>query len=104
EKTDPGFQFRLKTGLDALQNSAAARGGLLSGNTAKALEDYSQNYASNEYSNVYGRSLGEYQQAYNIFQNNQANKFNRLASLSGLGQTSAGQLNSAGQSAASNVS
>jgi hypothetical protein len=104
EENDPGYKFRLQQGMDALQNSAAARGGLLSGNTAKALEDYSQNYASNEYSNVYGRALGEYQQQYNQFQQNQANRFNRLGSLAGLGQISAGQLGQAGQSASGNIS
>jgi hypothetical protein len=104
EQNDPGYQFRLDQGQKALENSAAARGGLLSGGTGKALQDYGQQYASNEYGNVYNRALGQYQQNYNIFQNDQANKFNRLASLAGLGQTSAGQLTSAGQSAANNIS
>ena len=103
EQNDPGYQFRLQQGLGALQNSAAARGGLLSGNTLQGIEQYAQDYASNEYQNVYNRSLGQYQQNYNIFQQNQANEFNRLAALSGIGQTAAGQLSSAGQSAAGNV-
>ena len=103
EQNDPGYQFRLQQGLGALQNSAAARGGLLSGNTLQGIENYAQDYASNEYQNVYNRSLGQYQQKYNIFQQNQANQFNRLAALSGIGQTAAGQLASAGQSAAGNV-
>jgi hypothetical protein len=42
EQNDPGYQFRLQQGQDALQNSAAARGGLLSGGTAKALSDYTK--------------------------------------------------------------
>src|ERR1700757_976619 len=33
EANDPGYQFRLEQGRKALENSAAARGGLLSGNT-----------------------------------------------------------------------
>src|SRR5215472_4244769 len=103
EQNDPGYQFRISQGLQALQNSAAARGGLLSGNTAQAIEQYAQDYASNEYQNVYNRSLGQYQQAYNIFQQNQANQFNRLASLAGVGQTATGQLASAGTAAAGNV-
>jgi hypothetical protein len=104
EQNDPGYQFRLNQGEQALQNSAAARGGLLSGNTGEALQQYGQDYASNEYGNVYNRSLGQYQQAYNQFQNNQANQYNRLASLAGIGQTAAGQLGQAGQSAANNIS
>ena len=100
---DPGYQFRLKEGMDALEHSAAARGGLLTGATAEALTDYSQGLASQEYGNAYNRALTEYQQAYNIFQQNQANQFNRLSSLSGGGQTAAGNLSSAGQFAAGNI-
>lgn len=100
----PGYQFRLQEGQDVLEHSAAARGGLLTGATAEALTRYGQDYASGEYSNVYNRALTEYQQNYNIFQQNQANQFNRLASMSGMGQTAAGQLSSAGQFAAGNVS
>lgn len=96
EQNDPGYQFRLQQGAQALQNSAAARGGLLSGNTAKALEDYSQNYASNEYQNVYNR-------AFNTFETNQANTFNRLSALAGGGQVAAATLGQEGQAAAGNV-
>lgn len=93
EQNDPGYKFRLDQGMQALQNSAAARGGLLSGNTAQAVNDYAQNYASNEYSNVYNRSFNLY-----------SDKLNRLASLAGVGQTAAGQANSASQGASGNVS
>lgn len=99
----PGYRFRLQEGQDVLEHSAAARGGLLTGATAEALTRYGQDYASGEYQNVYNRALTEYQQNYNIFQQNQANQFNRLASLSGVGQTAAAQLSSAGQFAAGNV-
>src|SRR5262249_39948513 len=103
EQNDPGFQFRLKQGQDALERSAAARGSLLTGGTAKDLTDYAKDYASNEYNNVYNRALNQYQQRYNIFQQNQANQFNRLPALSGIGQTRTGQLASAGQGAANNI-
>lgn len=103
EQNDPGYKFRLDQGMQALQNSAAARGSLLSGGTLRALNDYAQNYASNEYGNVYGRALGEYQQRYNIFQNQQANEYNRLAGISGTGQTAAGQLGQLGQASSSNI-
>lgn len=103
EQNDPGYKFRLSEGLNALQNSAAARGGLLSSETAKNINDYAQNSASQEYGNVYNRALGQYQQNYNIFENNQANKFNRYASLAGVGQQAANQLNSSGQQASNNV-
>lgn len=52
---DPSYQFRLQQGMSGLENSAAARGGLLSGNTLKAISDYNQNAASQEYGNVWNR-------------------------------------------------
>lgn len=103
EQNDPGFQFRQDQGTTALQNSAAARGGLLSGGTAKALTDFAQNDASNEYANVYNRALNNYNTNYNTFTNDQTNEFNRLASLSGEGQISANQLSTAGLNTANQV-
>lgn len=58
--SDPGYQFRLQQGTDALQHSAAAGGVLRTGGTLKGLIDYSQNAASQEYANVYGRALDKY--------------------------------------------
>lgn len=96
----PGYQFQLQQGEQALQRSAAASGNLLSGGTAKDIEQYGQGLAQSDYQNVYNQALGQYQQGYNIFQNNQANSYNRLASLAGLGQTSAAQLGQQGSQAA----
>jgi hypothetical protein len=90
--------------MKALQNSASARGDLLSGNTLAATTQYGQDYASGEYGNVYNRAMQEYQNRFNVYNANQTNKFNRLASLSGVGQTSAQQLGQSGQAAANNIS
>lgn len=105
EQNDPGFKFRMKMGQQALENSAAARGSVLNSETMKAIQAFGQDYSSNEYQNVYNRdltnwttnynkALGEYQNAYNIFNNNQSNQFNRLAALAGIGQTGTSQLSS----------
>lgn len=102
-ENDPGYQARLKIGTDALQRSAAARGNLLTGGTAKDLTNYAQDYASNEYGNVYNRAFNQYAQGYNQFQQEQANQYNRLASLAGIGQQTAGQLGYLGNSAAQGV-
>lgn len=104
EQNDPGYQFRLQQGTQALQNSAAASGDLLSGNTLAGITQYGQNYASNEYNNVYNRAFNQYATAYNQFQQNQANQYNRLASLAGVGQTTAGQLGYLGSNAAQGIS
>jgi hypothetical protein len=103
EQNDPGFQARLNLGQQALERSAAARGNVLSGGTLKDLNQFSQDYASNEYGNVYNRAFNEFSNRYNIFKQNQADKFNRYSALSGGGQVSAGQLGTLGQSAANNV-
>ena len=100
---EPGYQFALQQGTNALTNSAAASGNLLTGNTGEALQQYGQNLGEENYQNVYNRAMQQYQLGYNQYQQNQANLFNRYASLAGLGQTSAGQLGSEGQAAAGNV-
>lgn len=51
----PGYDFRLKEGQKALENSAAARGGLFSGATAKDLIKYGQDYATSDYDNYLRR-------------------------------------------------
>jgi hypothetical protein len=89
---DPGYDFRMQEGQKALERSAAARGGLQTGGFMKALTNYGQDYASNEYQN-----------AYNRFTNDQSNRFNRLSSVAGLGQTANAQLGAAGQNYANQV-
>lgn len=103
EQNDPGYQARLKLGTDAIQKSAAARGSVVTGGTAKALDTYGQDYASNEYGNVYNRALTDYTTKYNAYNNDQTNQYNKLAALSGTGQTTATNLANQGQAASNNV-
>lgn len=104
EQNDPGFQARLALGTDAIQRSAAARGGVLTGGTAKALDQFGQDYASNEYGNVYNRAFNQFTQDYNQYNQGQTNEFNRLASLAGVGQQTAEQLGMLGNQAAQGIS
>jgi hypothetical protein len=55
---DPGVAFRISEAQKALTNSAAAKGTLISGGFAKALNDRTQDYASQEYGNAFNRALG----------------------------------------------
>jgi hypothetical protein len=93
-EADPGFAFRMAEGTKALENSGSARGGVLSGAAQKALARYSQDYASSEYGKAYDR-----------FNNDTTTRYNRLASIAGVGQTavntgiSAGQANQSAQAA-----
>lgn len=75
---DPGYRFRLSEGLKALGHTAGARGGLISGQTMKGMQDYAQNSASNEYQN-----------AFNRYQTNRANQLAPLGSLMTSGQAAA---------------
>lgn len=84
---DPGYAFRLSEGMKALDRTAAARGGLLSGATLKGAQRYGQDVASQEYQNAFNRFYAE-----------RANRLQPLQSLAGIGQTSANTLsNAAGQ-------
>lgn len=64
---DPGYQFQLQQGQNALTNAASRSGGLNS-NNLKGLLGYSQGLANQDYQQAFGnyqteagRSLGEYQ-------------------------------------------
>lgn len=78
---DPGYAFRLGEGMKALERSAAARGGLLSGATMKGLQRYGQDLGSQEFGAAY----------------------NRLASLANVGPRAAGVMSDLGQNYATNV-
>jgi hypothetical protein len=86
----PGFQFQLQQGENAMQNSAAAQGGLLSGRTLASLNNYAQGTASENYQNDVNNAFTQYQSGYNTFLNNQNNTYSRLLGVSGQGLQAAG--------------
>ena len=96
---DPGYAFRLSEGQKALERSAAARGGLISGGAMKAAQRFGQDLGSQEYQNAYNRALT----GYNAEVAREATGYNRLAALAGIGQTATGQIGAAGQNAAANM-
>lgn len=53
--SDPGYQFQLGEGVNALDRSAASRGLLLSGSQQKAIDKYGQDFASTYLDKVLGR-------------------------------------------------
>lgn len=89
---DPGYAFRLNEGIKALDRSAASRGGLLSGAQLKGITDYGQNAASQEYQN-----------AFNRYQINRANRLQPLQSLAGVGQTATNTLTGAAGQLGQNI-
>jgi len=66
---DPGYAFRFREGQRALEQGAAARGGLLGGGTGKALARYGQEAGSQEYGNAYARFMANRAQAVQGLQN-----------------------------------
>ena len=93
---DPGYAFRQAEGMKALERSAAARGGLLSGGTLKGIQRFGQDLASQEYGN-----------AFNRYQIERSARLNPLQSLMGSGQSAAnvttGNIGQAGQNEQGNI-
>lgn len=59
-QNQPGYQFGLQQGEQALQQSRAAQGLLRTGGTLKDILDYGRNAATQNYSNVLNQNLGVY--------------------------------------------
>ena len=89
----PNYDFMLGQGQTATNNLANLSGGVISGNALKGINDYTQNYAQNAY-----------QQAYNNYNTNQSNIFNRLSSIAGLGENASAQTGTIGSNTANGVS
>ena len=112
-QADPGYAFRLSEGQKALERSAAARGGLLSGGTGKRIAAYGQEAASQEYNNAFNRyqteraaKLGPYQSLINVGQASaagQANAAGNYGVQAGQGLTNIGGAQAAGTMASANA-
>jgi hypothetical protein len=89
---EPGYQFGLREGIDNIESTAAARGGLYSGNTLKGLTRFANDYATTKFNEAWNRS-----------ETAQSTRWNRLAALAGIGQTATNQVQSAGQNYANGV-
>jgi len=88
-----GLQFGLDQGTGAVNARAMQAGNYDSGATLKALT---------RYSNDYGTTKAE--GAYNRFNTDNTNTYNRLAGLSGAGQTATNQVSTAGSNMANQIS
>jgi hypothetical protein len=89
---DPGYAFRLSEGMNALNKTAAARGGMLSGAALRGATRYGQDLGSQEYQNAFNRYYREREAM-----------LNPLQSLAGVGQTSAQSLGGAAASYGANA-
>jgi hypothetical protein len=73
---DPGYQFGLTQGQQAIDRQTAAGGGRISGAALKAAAQYGTDYATSGYSAAYSRQ-----------NQTRTDRLNRLAALAGVGQT-----------------
>lgn len=76
---DPGYQFQLQQGQQALDRNQSARGNYFSGGALKAAQDYGQNLAQTTYGNAFNRDMQSKQSLYS-----------QLAGLGGQGLSAAG--------------
>jgi len=91
-KQDPGYAFRLAEGQKAIDRTAAARGGMISGGALRAAARYGEEMGSQEYMN-----------AFNRYQTERAARLNPLQSMTGMGQTTANTLGASGERVAGNI-
>jgi hypothetical protein len=76
----PGYAFNMQQGLQAINNAQSVRGGALSGGAQRAMSNYGQQNASNEFQNAYGRYANNINQL-NSIGNQGLQATNSLASL-----------------------
>ncbi len=89
---DPGYQFQLQQGNQALTNSLAAQNGVLSGSAVKDLINFNQGMASTGYQN-----------AWNRWNTQQGNTYQRLSGLAGLGENAAAMSGNQGIQTGANI-
>lgn len=90
--SSPGYQFQQQQGMDAILNKQSAIGGVTGGNTLKALLQYSQGLAGQDFYN-----------AQSVYQGQQNQQFNQLQTLAGSGQNAAANLGALGSQTAGQI-
>lgn len=99
----PGYNFQLQQGIGAIQNSAAAHGGVVGGNTLKALNQFGQGVANQDYYNYGNTQQANYLNDYAAQAQAQQQKFNNLQTIAGSGQNAAAGLGALGASTANQI-
>lgn len=111
---DPGFKFRMDQANKALASNLAATGALRSGGGAKAIVNYNQDAASQEYGNAYGRAytanadtygraVNSYNDAKSNFYTNQQNAYSRVSDAANRGFAATGSANADAAAAVANI-
>ncbi len=66
-QNDPGYQFQLQQGNQALDRQQSAKGGYFSGAALKAAQEYGTGLADQTYKDAYARDAANKQQTYGMF-------------------------------------
>ncbi len=85
-QAQPGFQFALDKGLNAVDRGAASKGTLLTGGNVKDRIDYATGMASQNYNNVFNQSLATFGTNRDTFYHNQDSPYNKYLNLAQLGK------------------
>lgn len=85
---DPGLDFQMNMGQDAINRQTANRGGMLAGSTLGSLQNYAQGLGNSAYTGAFNR----YQAG-----------IGNLMSIAGLGQNAGVQVGQSGMNAANNI-
>lgn len=128
----PGYQFQVQQGQDSVLNNASRLGGVNSGNTLKALTQFGQGAANQDFQQAYNNYNSNYWNTFNAntqavtgnnanavtdfnannqnywntqnaYTGNQSQQFNQLLALLTGGQNAAANLGSTGTNVANNV-
>ena len=89
---EPGYQFGLTQGRNALEGSAAAAGGLYSGRALRELTQFGGDYATSRFNDAFNRQRATF-----------GDRWNRLSNLANTGQVATQQVNQSGQNFANNA-
>ncbi len=91
-QNEPGYQFGLNQGQQALDRRAAGSGNYFSGSALKAAQRYGNDYASTKYNDAYNRDASNKNRIYSM-----------LSGVSGQGQNAAAMTGQAGMAAANTM-
>jgi hypothetical protein len=105
-RNSPGYQFTQEQGEQGIERGAAAAGGAFTGGTLKALAGFNTNLADSTYGDVFNRALTGYNASLADYQarlQGQAQSFNQLTSIAGLGENAAANAGNNGAQAAATI-
>lgn len=102
----PGYAFTQQQGELGIERGAAAAGGAFTGGTLKSLASFDTGLADSTYNDVFSRALQGYGASMGTYQANlaaQAQGFNQLSSIAGLGENAAANAGNNGAAASNTI-